>query len=129
MFERCNAMKVLTGRLLAVAVALAVSLAAAAHTRIEQATPADGAVLKQSPPAIEIKFKHAVRMTSVIVVDAAKVERKLTFEPATSTQTIKIVGPNLAPGRNEVRWKALSEDGHVIGASLTYTVEPAGASP
>lgn len=129
MFERCNAVKVLTGRLLAGAMALAVALAAAAHTRIEQATPADGAVLKQSPPAIEIKFKHAVRMTSAIVVDAAKAERKLTFEPAASSQVVRIVGPNLAPGRNEVRWKALSDDGHVIGGSLTYTVEPAGASP
>ncbi|MGH8187695.1 MAG: copper resistance CopC family protein [Steroidobacteraceae bacterium] len=122
-------MKLRTGRLLAGGMALAVALAAAAHTRIEQATPASGAVLKQSPPAIEIKFKHAVRMTSVIVVDAAKAERKLTFEPATSSQVVTIVGPNLAPGRNEVLWKALSADGHVIGGSLTYTVGPAGASP
>jgi methionine-rich copper-binding protein CopC len=129
MFERCNTMNLPARRLLAGGMALVVALAAAAHTRIEQATPADGAMLERSPPAIEIKFKHAVRMTSVILVDAAKAERKLTFEPATSSQVVKIVGPNLAPGRNEVRWKALSDDGHVIGGSLIYTVEPAGASP
>jgi methionine-rich copper-binding protein CopC len=120
-------MKLLTHRLLAGGMALAVALAAIAHTRIEQAKPASGATLEQSPPAIEIRFKQAVRMTSVIAIDAAKTERKLTFEPATRSQVVTIVGPELAPGRNELRWKALSDDGHVIGGSLIYIVQ--GASP
>jgi methionine-rich copper-binding protein CopC len=68
-------------------------------------------------------------MTSVIVLDAARAERKLTFEPTTRTQVVAIVGPNLAPGRNELRWKALSEDGHVISGSLSYVVKSAGANP
>jgi methionine-rich copper-binding protein CopC len=124
-------MKLLTGRFLpgVIAVVLAVALAftAMAHTKIEQATPASGAVLDRSPPTIEIKFKHAVRMTSVIVIDAAKAERKLAFEPTTKTQAIAIASPNLGHGRNELRWKALSEDGHVISGSLIYIVQ--GASP
>lgn len=116
-------------RLLAGAMTLGIALAAGAHTRIEQATPASGAVLGESPSTIEIKFKHAVRMTSVIVVHTTKAERKLAFEPATRTRVVTIANPDLAPGRNELRWKALSDDGHVIGGSLTYVVEPAGANP
>jgi copper resistance protein C len=109
--------------------ALVSALAADAHTKLESAKPADGAVLEHSPPTIEIKFKHAVQMTSVVVVQADKSERKLTFAPATSTAVITIDKPGLTAGRNEIRWKALSKDGHVIDGTLVYTVKPAGASP
>jgi copper resistance protein C len=129
MFERRNALRVAARRLLVGVVAAVVTLAASAHTTVEQAVPADGAVLEQSPPTIELKFKHAVRMTSVIVLDAAKAERKLAFEPTTRTQVVAIVSPNLDPGRNELRWKALSEDGHVISGSLSYVIKPASANP
>jgi methionine-rich copper-binding protein CopC len=129
MIERRNAMRAIAGRLFAGGVAVAVVLVAGAHTTIEQAVPASGAVLEQSPATIELKFKHAVRMTSVIVLDAAKAERKVTFEPTTRTQVVAIISPNLGPGRSELRWKALSEDGHVISGSLSYVVKPAGANP
>jgi copper resistance protein C len=123
-------MRHFSSRYLAGASAVIIAFAATiswAHTRIDEATPASGAVLEQSPPTIEIKFKHAVRMTSVIVLDAAKAERKLAFEPTTRTQVISIASPKLGHGRNELRWKALSEDGHVISGSLIYIVQ--GASP
>ena len=100
-----------------------------AHTTVEKATPASGAVLDRSPPSIEVRFRHSVQVTSVIVVDAGGAERKLKFEPTGSTSVITIADPALHTGRNEVRWKALSKDGHVIGGTLSYTVKPAGASP
>jgi methionine-rich copper-binding protein CopC len=99
-----------------------------AHTRVETAKPASGAVLDRSPPVVEIKFKHSVQMTSIVAVDAGKVERKLSFAPTTSTKVITIDNPGLAAGRSEIRWKALAKDGHVIGGTLIYIIQPAVTS-
>ncbi len=105
------------------------ALAAGAHTTVESAKPPDEAVLERSPPAIEIKFKHAVQMTSIIVQEADKSERKLAFAPTTSSALITIDNPGLKVGRNEIRWKGLSKDGHVIDGTLAYVIKPAAASP
>ena len=105
------------------------SLAAGAHTTVESTEPANGTVLDSSPARIEVRFKHAVQVTSIVAVGADKAERKLSFEPAVSTQVVTITSPALGPGRNELRWKALSNDGHVISGTLSYTVKPAGTSP
>jgi methionine-rich copper-binding protein CopC len=106
---------------------LATAFTAGAHTTVKSAEPADGAVLDRSPPSIEIKFEHAVQMTSVSVVAEHAAERKLTFAPTTGGTVIKVENPALAAGHNEIHWKALSKDGHVISGKLTYTVKPAVA--
>ena len=49
------------------------------------------------------------------------IERGLTeLSPLASVEN-----PALAAGRNEIHWKALSKDGHVISGKLTYTIKPA----
>src|SRR5262245_37999486 len=89
-----------------------------AHTTIKQTVPADGAVLNASPALIDITFEHAAQLTSVIVVAPGHADRKLSFQPIGSSLEFKLAEPNLAPGRNEVRWKGLSSDGHVIAGTL-----------
>ncbi len=108
---------------------LVVALGAGAHTTVEKTRPATDAPLDSSPPTIEIQFKHAVQMTSVVVLDAANSERKLTFTPATSATLVTLDGPALQVGRNEIRWKGLSKDGHVIGGTLVFVVKPASTNP
>ncbi|HEY7643161.1 MAG TPA: copper resistance CopC family protein [Steroidobacteraceae bacterium] len=95
---------------------------AAAHTTLESSSPPSGATLDQSPPVIEMKFHHPVSLTSVVVVDAGKTERKLEFAPHASAAEFKVSNPQLAAGHNEIKWKALSQDGHVVSGSLTYEV-------
>ena len=114
-------------RLLLSIALLAVSCGAAAHTALKGAKPADGATLESSPPSIEITFEHAVQMTSISVVADKAAERKLTFTPTTAGTTFTVDKPALAAGHNEVHWKALSRDGHVVTGKLTYTVKSAGA--
>lgn len=116
-------------RLALLTIALLCTLSAGAHTTVERATPESGAVLDRSPATIEVQFKHSVRVTSVVAIGADKAERKLAFAPMTSTQLIRIADPGLGVGRNEIRWKALSRDGHVISGALVYVVKPASASP
>jgi methionine-rich copper-binding protein CopC len=100
------------------------SLAAQAHTSVSSTTPKSGAELAQSPPAIEITFRGEARLTSVVAVDANKAERKLEFTPKSSATTFTIANPELKPGRNDIQWKALSKDGHVVSGSLVLTITP-----
>jgi methionine-rich copper-binding protein CopC len=91
--------------------------------------PANEAVLRESPAVIEITFEHIAQLTSVVVVTGVETPRKLEFEPLGNAFNFKLVQPRFAPGRNEVRWKVLSSDGHVIGGTLVYTVDPSAANP
>jgi copper resistance protein C len=88
-------------------------------------SPKSGAVLAQSPPAIEIKFAHEASLTAVIVVAAGKPERKLEFAPKGSAKLFTIANANLDVGRNEIQWKALSKDGHVVAGSIILVIDPA----
>jgi copper resistance protein C len=102
---------------------------AGAHTTVERTNPADGAVLERSPQQIEIKFKHSVHMTSIVVIAVDQTERKLTFSPTAGAETVIIDNPGLQVGRNEIRWTALSKDGHVINGTVVYIIKPASSSP
>src|SRR4030095_14934585 len=95
---------------------------AAAHTTLESSSPPSGATLEQSPPVIEMKFHHPINLTSVVVVDAGKNERKLEITPHASAAEFKVSKPQLAAGHNEIKWKGRSQDGHVVSGSLTYEI-------
>jgi methionine-rich copper-binding protein CopC len=103
---------------------LAASFAAGAHTALKSAKPADGATLDSSPASIEITFEHAVQLTSVSVVADKAAERKVTFTPTNASTAFTVDKPALVAGHNEVHWKALSKDGHVVTGKLTYTLKP-----
>jgi len=90
---------------------------AAAHTTLRSSSPASGTVLTQSPPAFTLTFGEAVRLTSLVLVTAAG-ERRLSFSPSGGGLTFSAARPGFAPGRNEIRWAALSQDGHVIEGSV-----------
>ena len=100
---------------------------AAAHTTLQSSSPPSGAKLEQSPPLIEMKFHHPLNLTSVVVVDAGKAERKLEFTPHASATAFKVTNPQLGPGKNEVTWKGLSKDGHVVSGSLVFEIAPRNA--
>lgn len=112
-----------------IALVSAVTSLAAAHTSIKSTVPANEAVLAESPPVIEISFEHIAQLTSVVVAASGRAPRKLEFEPVGNAFNFRLTEPRLAPGRNEVRWKGLSSDGHVIEGTLVYTVDPAVAGP
>jgi len=98
------------------------ALEAGAHTTLESSTPPSGATLEQSPASIEIRFHHPLNLTAVTVVDAGKTERKLEFAPHAAATTFQLPNPQLVAGHNEIKWKGLSKDGHVVTGSLIYEI-------
>jgi copper resistance protein C len=103
---------------------MSLAAGAHAHTAIKQTTPANNAVLSESPPVIDITFEHRAQLTSVIVVEAGHPQRKLGFEPIGSSTEFRLHEPKLEAGRNELHWKGLSEDGHVIEGTLVFVIAP-----
>jgi copper resistance protein C len=103
------------------------SFDAAAHTTLQSSSPPSGATLERSPPVIELRFHHPINLTSVTVLDASKAERKVEFTPHASAAVFQLPDPQLQPGRNEITWKGLSKDGHVVTGSLVFEIRPKGA--
>jgi methionine-rich copper-binding protein CopC len=95
-----------------------------AHSTLKQTIPASGSVLTTSPPEVLIQFNEAARLTSVVAAAGEKAERKLSFEPAGSATSFTVKEPTLEKGRNEIRWKALSSDGHPIAGSIIIVIKP-----
>ena len=100
------------------------SAIAHAHTTLERTVPASESVLATSPGVIELRFEHSAQLTSVIVHALGQSPRKLRFEPLGSALDFHVLQPGLSPGRNEIEWKGLSADGHVIEGKLVFVVDP-----
>ena len=103
------------------------AMEANAHTPVVGTSPKHGSILEQPPASVEISFRDPVRLTSMVAVEAGSRERKLEFTPTASAATFKVTDPKLDPGRIEIRWKALSKDGHVISGSFLFAIKPAAA--
>lgn len=102
-------------------VSMLLASTAQAHTTLQSSTPASGSIVAQSPERLALVFIEPTRLTSVTLVTAAG-ERRLDFAPSGSALEFHIDAPDLAAGRNEVQWRALSRDGHVVEGSIIVMV-------
>lgn len=112
---------------LAICLAVIFPCAASAHSTVKRTNPASGSVLAASPARIEIEFNEVARLTSVVAVAADESERKLSFTPSGSALAFAVEAPGLAAGRHEIRWKALSKDGHPIAGTIILVIKPSAA--
>jgi hypothetical protein len=95
-----------------------------AHSTVKSTVPASGSVVNRSPDSVFINFNEPARMTSVVVAETGKADRKLEFTPPSgSTTSFRIPAPNLGAGRNEIKWKALSKDGHPVSGSIIILIK------
>lgn len=101
----------------ALALLLAPASALLAHTALKGSNPASGSVLTQAPPVLTLTFAQPTRLTSLVLVNTAG-EKALAFKPGGSALSFTTPKPALVPGRNEIRWRALSQDGHVVEGSI-----------
>ncbi len=113
--------------LIGAAMALAAT-PALAHSTVKNTVPASGSILPASPGEITINFNEAARITSIILIAPGQPERKLDVMPSGSSTSFMVHDPKLATGRNEIKWKALSKDGHPIEGSIIIVIKP-GAVP
>lgn len=100
-----------------------------AHSTVKSVTPASGSILVASPAEIVITFSEPARLTSVVVDEPGTGERKLAATPGGLASVVTLPAPNLGSGRNEIKWKALSKDGHPIQGSIIIVIRHGPAVP
>lgn len=111
-----------------VAFGLAAAGPALAHSEVHHAEPADGAVLRSSPPAVSLMFSAPLRVMTLRLVDENGRERRLNRDgerTAAVSEVRATVQETLAPGAYRVEWRGASADGHVGGGTLNFRVERA----
>lgn len=112
--------------LAAAAMGLADAAPASAHDELLASSPEDGQVLDAAPAAIELEFSNDIieMGTAIVVVDAEGAELA-AGEPAISGRTVTATLPaGVADGEYQVRWRAVSADGHPIEGTIDFGVGP-----
>lgn len=115
-------------RTLASAIGLSIAAAgpARAHSELHHAEPADGAVLRASPPSITLLYAAPVRVMTLRLLDERGRERRLTRDGApgiAATEIRATLQEVLPPGAYRLEWRGASADGHVGGGSLGFRIE------
>ena len=99
-----------------------------AHTHLETAAPADGAVLHAPPATIELAFGEDVQLLKLDIANAAGMAQDIGFAPAaTAAKTFSVPLPALAPSAYTVNWTVLGADGHRVEGHFGFAVDPAAA--
>ena len=107
--------------LLGLAVALAPTLAAA-HSKSEATTPADGATVTEVPE-LSMRFDDPMRIISVTLASPdgdVEIERETGMDPATEFRAMPV--EDLAPGSYRFDWRGMASDGHPMQGSFSFTV-------
>ena len=99
------------------------ALPAAAHSPLISSSPADGDVLAAAPQAIEMKFRGTARLVRLVLTGAQSGEVMLSEQHLMVEKHRHTVSlPAITADEYEVRWRALSADGHVVKGSFSFIV-------
>src|SRR4051812_45228324 len=120
--------------MLAVAAALAAAAAgapsASAHARLVSTSPDDHAVLASPPAQGTIRFDDAVRVLGGTTVVANADKGPVTAgDPRARGRVVTIPLRSLRDGDYTVRWRVLSDDGHLLNGVFAFAVGANRAPP
>jgi methionine-rich copper-binding protein CopC len=93
-----------------------------AHAPKTGSVPEDKAVLSESPASIDVSFASPMRLTKVTLASNGT-EEKLEIAPKSFATTFSLPVQALANGDYTVEWRGMSEDGHVMDGSFTFTIK------
>jgi methionine-rich copper-binding protein CopC len=103
---------------------LVISATAFAHTALTEATPGDGAMIKQGPAHINLTFNGPVKLVKLELMGVGH-EMPTNFESNSEAKNaFMIETPGMHPGAFTVNWAVIGEDGHTVTDSYSFTVDP-----
>src|ERR1700730_126565 len=97
-------------------------VAAGAHAHLQKSSPADNSVITTSPSNLVLNFSEAARLTALSIQKDEEPKQNLKPLPTTAAQQISVPLPPLMPGTYSVSWRVVSDDGHVMGGTLHFTL-------
>ena len=95
-----------------------------AHSKQETTTPANNAVLYEAPSELVLQFDKPMRITKLALTDQAGKEYKVqrTDQMKHMLKLVAQLDP-VPKGEYKVDWRGLSEDGHPMKGTFSFTVK------
>lgn len=102
---------------------------AVAHASLLSTTPAQGAMLTQPPPLVELVFGEAVALVpeGFQLYDGTGGHRTMPAEQLDATVRVSLPS-GLAAGSYALGWRIASDDSHPLSGVLSFTVGRSGTS-
>jgi len=122
-------------RLLATVLLFTGSIGAAwAHAALTKSSPGNREVLGKSPASIHLQFNEKVEAKfSTVSIEDAKGQKPALAAPTASPDDaygLDVAVPSvLSDGRYTVKYRVLSQDGHVIERSFAFTLKTGTGEP
>lgn len=94
------------------------------HGVLIESSPPHGAVLKESPSVVSLRFNAVLEpsITRVTLVDLKEHHQALKMTDASTVERIVATVPPLPPGVYLVNYTVLATDGHVTEGSIRFTI-------
>jgi len=103
-------------------VGVAVSGAASAHAHLHSSVPANHSTVTEAPTQIALEFNEPVQLTTVTVQKGDGPATKLGPLADAASKSFSLSLPALGAGNYIVKWRAVSDDGHVMADKVLFTV-------
>jgi len=108
--------------LLAAVIGVLTANVASAHAHLHMSVPANHSVVADAPKKISLQFNEPVQLTSVTIQKGDGSATKLGPLPDGAAKEFTLTAPALDAGNYIVKWRAVSDDGHVMADKLLFTV-------
>jgi methionine-rich copper-binding protein CopC len=107
------------------------TLPASAHTRLESSDPADGASLDTAPQTVTLTFNEAIpaEFSAITVIGPDGVAYQTGPVSADGGRVSTAVSPLGPAGRYEIGYRVVSDDGHPVTGSVSFTLTTPGTPP
>jgi copper transport protein len=110
--------------------ALAAAPSAFGHATLQQSTPGNNSIVRQSPPEVTLQFSEAVETAfgSIRVYDCGgtRVDSGKVARPSSSSVAVEL-DRRLSAGTYTVTWRVISADAHPVAGAFTFHVRSASA--
>jgi len=93
-----------------------------AHAHLEKSQPARNSTVSVLPKNVVLEFNEAVQMTALTLQAGDEKARDLGPLPNAAGKVITVPMPALAAGRYIIKWRAVSDDNHVMSGEVLFTV-------
>ena len=114
-----------------VLMALAAAPSAFAHAILQESTPSNDMVVRQSPPTVTLRFNEAVETAfgsiRVFSCDGARVDSGKVSRPDDRMVAVKL-DRQLPRGSYTVTWRVISADAHPVAGAFVFHVKAADPS-
>ena len=111
-------------RILIVLVIILQSSFVYAHSPVKSIIPKNGIVLNKAPTEIKVNFKSSAKLLKTTLQKVEGSDVALSKEPLMkNAKNHSIPLPSLEPGTYHFKWRAMSEDGHIIKGESKFKLQ------